>query len=209
MEIREFYDKIANEYSDATNHPTTASARKLEQNLTIQLTVGKRYSTIIDIGCGDSPFLRDVEANNKIGIDISVEMIKLNSRYLPSAIYVLGQFPDIPLQPSLADLIHTSFILDHIENTEEFFAKISKLLKRNGHFILAEFNPESMLNFRGHKETLRYRASTGEVYEVYSDFNKLIKLEERLVRYFRVKRTLTSEIGIEGIKIDHYLMRKK
>lgn len=209
MEIREFYDKIAKEYSDAVSHPTTASARKLEQNLTAQLIVGKRYNVVIDIGCGDSPFLRDVEANNKIGIDVSVEMIKLNSRHLPSAIYVLGEFPDIPLQHNLADLIHASFILDHIENIEEFFAKISRLLKRNGHFVLAEFNPESMLNFRGHEETLRYRSSTGEIYEANSNFNNLINLEDRLKRYFRLKRVLTAEIGIGGIKINHYLMRKK
>jgi len=209
MKIREFYNKIANEYSDATSHPTTASARKLEQDLTTQLTIEKRYNVIIDIGCGDSPFLRNVEANNKIGIDVSVEMIKLNSRYLPSAIYVLGQFSDIPLQHNIADLIHASFILDHIKDIEEFFVKISKILKHNGHFILAEFNPESMLNFRGHEETLRYKSSTGEIYEVHSNFNNLINLEERLRKCFCLKRALTSEIGIEEIKINHYFMRNK
>lgn len=106
MEIREFYDRIAGEYSDIVSHPITAISRKIEQELTLKTISKKPYSTVIDIGCADSPFLRNVEAKTKIGIDISIEMIRLNSRQTPQAIYVLGWFPDVPLEPNLAELIH-------------------------------------------------------------------------------------------------------
>lgn len=209
MEIREFYNKIAHEYGDVIAHPTTAAARKLEEELTTQIVAGRKYRAIIDIGCGDGSFLSNVKAENKIGIDISIEMIGLNSLHTPQAIYILGQFPNIPLRHNFADLVHASFILDHVGEIGKFLVKTSRLLKHRGQFILAEFNPESVLNFRGREEILRYRSSTGEVYEVQSNFGNLINLERRLRKYFDLQRMLSEDIDMSGIKIDHYLMRKK
>ena len=209
MEVREFYDKIAEEYSDAVNHPTTAAVRKLEEELTGEIISGSIYNTVIDIGCADSPFLRDISARNKIGIDVFVEMIKLNSLQVPEAVYILGQFPKVPIQAGIGDLVHVSLVLDHVQDLTTFLDGISNILKNQGRLILANFNPESMLRFRRGKGNLRYVSSTGEVYEVESDFHSLINIDLKLKRYFKLERKRTVETGAVRIKLDHYLMRKK
>ncbi|MBI2498760.1 methyltransferase domain-containing protein [Candidatus Woesearchaeota archaeon] len=209
MEVREFYDKIAEEYSDAVNHPTTAAVRKLEEELTGEIISGSIYDTVIDIGCADGSFLRKIRAQDKIGVDVSIEMIKLNSRQVPKAMYILGQFPEVHLETRISDLVHTSFVLDHVQDLQAFLGGISKVLKTNGKLILANFNAESMIQFRGGEENLRYRSLTGEVYEVKSDFHNLRKLDSKLEKYFHLERKQTVDVGIAKIKLDHYLMRKR
>jgi ubiquinone/menaquinone biosynthesis C-methylase UbiE len=209
MELRGFYDKIALEYSNRTSHPTTAAARDKERELTQQVVIDKSYDFVVDIGCADSSFLKEVKAKTKLGIDLSIEMIKQNSKEVPDGIYILGEFPNIPFLQEISDLVHLSFVLDHAQDLSCFLSGISKILKPNGELILANFNPQSMIQLRKGERNLRYHSQSGNTYEVESNFSRLLSLDQELEKYFKICHKMTVDINEEGIKLDHYLLRKK
>ena len=186
--IPDFYDMVAHEYSDPNLHPTTALFKRTEEEYIKKVLCGKRFKTAMDVGCGDGNFLLNVEADKKIGLDSSVEMIKRHRSKLPTAQYIIGGCSSLLVGDSTVDVLHSSFLLDHLSDVERsfFFNEADRVMNEMGIFLLATYSPEPILKSRGSETLFEYVTSSGRKFNVPSDFRSLANLKEELGTNFTV-----------------------
>lgn len=206
-----FYDEVANEYSDSKLHPTTALFKKTEEEYIKKILHPKTFRLAMDVGCGDGNFLLNVQAENKIGLDASVEMIKRHKEKLQTAQYILGDCTSLLVQDSCVDLLHASFLLDHLSEKDrlEFFNEANRVLSDEGLFILSTYAPQDILQQRDNTNSFVFESTTGKRFMVPSDFSSLKNLKSQLQENFRLDSHTNLPIENEGLSVDCYLMRKK
>jgi len=209
--IPDFYNVIAHEYSDSNLHPTTALFKRAEEGYTKNLLSGKQFGTAMDVGCSDGNFLLYVDADKKIGLDSSIEMIKRHKSKLPTAQYILGDCSSLLVEDSTVDILHSSFLLDHLSEEERsmFFREANRVLSGEGIFLLATYSPEEILRLRDGDSSFEYVSSTGKRFNVPSNFMSLRNLREELESNFTLDNHNNVSTGQEGLSIDCYVMRKK
>jgi nucleoside 2-deoxyribosyltransferase/ubiquinone/menaquinone biosynthesis C-methylase UbiE len=201
-----FYDLVAEEYSDGERHPTTHAFKQAEERVTAGYLVGKRFRAALDLGCGDGNFLYNVSADQKTGVDGSVEMIRRHHQRLPEASFLLAdcQRP-LPLAPSAFDVIHCSFLLDHLSDADACLRDMRRLVADDGIVLLALYSPEPFLQ-KG-EDVLRYRTASGTVIPVHRSFRGLGDLVRRLETLFRIEDERTVPIGLGDLSLDYYVLK--
>ncbi len=173
---REFYKKVADEFSQTRNGPWEGWGRVVEK---ISLPSGAK---VLDLGCGNGRFYEFISNKHKnilyTGIDTSDELLKiartkfktanfLNLDFVADNLSSLGNF----------DLVTAFGIFHHIPTLElriKLVKKFAALLKPNGYFIFSIWNfdeakslptPESlrfleqgdfMLGWGNNNDALRY-----------------------------------------------------
>lgn len=209
--ISDFYDAVAHEYSDPNLHPTTALFKRTEETYMKDVVRGKKFNTAMDVGCGDGNFLIYVEADKKIGLDSSIEMIKRHRSKLPTTNYILGNCTSLLVGNSTVDVLHSSFLLDHLSDKERslFFNEANRIMNEKGVFLLAIYSPEETLSSRDGKTSYEYVISTGRKFNVPSDFKSLINLREQLKSSFVIDNYNQVSTGQADLSIDCYVLRKK
>ncbi|RLE45313.1 hypothetical protein DRJ22_04680, partial [Candidatus Woesearchaeota archaeon] len=152
-----------------------------------------------------------VESDKKIGLDLSLEMIKRHRSKLPTASYILGTCVSLLVGDSTVDVLHSSFLLDHLNDTERslFFNEVNRVMNRRGIFLLATYSPEETLESRGSETSFEYVTSTGRKFNVPSDFKSLLNLREQLMNSFVVDSYDRVSTGQANLSIDCYVLKKK
>jgi nucleoside 2-deoxyribosyltransferase/ubiquinone/menaquinone biosynthesis C-methylase UbiE len=205
LPVAHFYDRVAEEYSDGERHPTTHAFKQAEEAITAGYLDGRRFRAALDLGCGDGNFLYNVMADQKTGVDGSVEMIRRHHQRLPEASFLLAdcQSP-LPLAPSSFDVIHCSFLLDHLKDIDACLREMRRLIADDGTVLLALYSPES---FQDNGDVLRYRTAAGKVLPVYRSFRDLAALKDRLSKLFRIEEQRTVPVGDGDLSLDYYVLR--
>jgi nucleoside 2-deoxyribosyltransferase/SAM-dependent methyltransferase len=207
MSVTDFYDRVAAEYSDGALHPTTHSFKHAEEAVTTELLAGRRFRAALDLGCGDGNFLDHVLADEKTGVDGSVEMIRRHRHRLPEASFLLAdcQRP-LPLAPSAFDVVHCSFVLDHLTDIDACLREMRRLVAADGIVLLAVYSPALFLG-PDEEDVLRYRTTSGSLLSVRRSFRGLADLGARLAELFRIEQQRTVAIGAGELSFDHYVLR--
>lgn len=102
-------------------------------------------TTILDIGCGRTDYMCDLyeKANLAIGLDPDVDALNEN----PSIhMKIAGDFDALnTLDDCSVDLIVSSWTLEHLQNPDELFYQVQRLLKPGGRFISLTPNKYSLI----------------------------------------------------------------
>lgn len=209
--IPDFYNAVAHEYGGQNLHPTTVLFKRTEEAYMESIVRGRKFYTAMDVGCGDGNFLLYVDADKKIGLDSSVEMIKRHKSKLPKAQYILGDSSSLLVGDSTIDILHSSFLLDHLNDVERslFFKEAHRVINDRGIFLLVVYSPEALLKYRNGKASFEYITSTGKRFNVPSDFRSLLNLREKLEDNFAVDNYGQVSTGQVDLSIDCYVLRKK
>ncbi len=204
LPVAHFYDLVAEEYSDGERHPTTQSFKQAEEAITAGHLAGRRFRAALDLGCGDGNFLYNVTADQRTGVDVSVEMIRRHHQRLPEASFLLAdcQRP-LPLAPSF-DVIHCSFLLDHLQDVDACLREMRRLIADDGIVLLALYSPES---FQDGGDVLRYRTASGSVLPVYRSFRDFTDLSSRLIEFFQIEEKKTVPVRGGDLSFDYYILR--
>jgi len=207
--VANFYDQVAGEYGDGELHPTTHAYKRAEEAVTAAHLGERRFRAALDIGCGDGNFLYGVAADEKTGVDGSVEMIRRHRRGLPEASFLLAdcQRP-LPLAPAGFDVVHCSFVLDHLTDPVACLREMESLMSPDGVALLALYSPGPFLE-QDDGDVLRYRTASGRVLPVRRSFRGLADLGARLAEIFRIEEERTVPIGLGDLSFDFYVLRKK
>jgi len=203
----QFYDLLAEEYGDPSRHPTTARMRRAEEALTAVRVDGRRFRSALDVGCGDGAFLESVAAERKTGVDCSIEMIRRHQRRLSDAVFLIAdcQHP-LPLQPESFDVVHCSFVLDHLTDADAALTELARLAAPDALVLIAVLAPEPLLG-QGAGEALRYRTAAGASRSVARRLGPLVGLGDRLATRWRVEDRRTVPIDGTDLAIDYYALR--
>jgi SAM-dependent methyltransferase len=204
--VHDFYNLVADEYSDAARHPTTHNFKQAEEKITAEILSGRRFHAALDLGCGDGNFLYTVQAERKTGVDVSMEMIRRHHQRLPDATFLLAdcQRP-LPLAPAAFDVIHCSFLLDHLTDPEAALREMRRLVADDGIILLALYTHGGFL--AQDDGVLRYRTAAGKTLTVHRSFQALADLGSRLAALFRIEEQRTVPIGLGGFSLDSYVLR--
>lgn len=204
LPVPHFYDRVAEEYSDGERHPTTHAYKQAEEAITAEYLAGRRFRAALDLGCGDGNFLYNVTADQKTGVDVSVEMIRRHHQRLPEASFLLAdcQRP-LPLAPFF-DVIHCSFLLDHLQDVDACLREMRRLIADDGIALLALYSPGPFLQ---QADILHYRTASGGVLPVYRSFRDLAGLKDRLSKFFRIEEHRTVPVGDGDLSLDYYVLR--
>jgi len=102
-----------------------------------------RNHNILEIGCGTGRHtVRLFEQKNSItGIDLSNGMLSKAREKLPEVKFIHGDFMEYDFQKESFDKIILSLVLEHIDDLNLFFLRLSKILKRRGEILISELHP--------------------------------------------------------------------
>ena len=101
---------------------------------------------ILDLGCGTGKLLNRLAQENPrikgIGLDFSAEMIKQaqnNKKYRSQLIFIQGNADSMPFANGQFDAVFNSISFLHYRYPQRVFAEVSRVLKPQGHYYLADW----------------------------------------------------------------------
>ena len=148
-------------------------------------------SVWIDAGCGKNMLVTEFEgiSSHGIGIDavIHPELNPDRSKFIQS------KLDKIPLPDSYADTIIMNMVVEHINNIEQVFKELNRILKPNGNLIFRTTNKYYPTQLFGHllpkklKDKIIYNIFGVEPHDIFGTFYKINTVN-------KIKRTL-PELG--------------
>jgi len=165
MDAKEAYSIWADQYDTNTNHTRDLEAISLRTTLS-----NIPFENCLEIGCGTGKNTEWLMAKAKqvTAVDLSKEMLakareKINSdkvQFLQADITGHWSFPNKPY-----DLVTLSLVLEHIENLDDIFQKISRSITSKGYVYVGELHP-----FKQYTGT-KARFETAEGQQIVTCFN--------------------------------------
>lgn len=128
-----WYDKIYKEYIEHHNFLDNFDKKLWQRFISRDL----QWKVIIDLWCWDgriSNFFVWKWIKKYIWVDISKNMLKNTKSYVTKIQSDLNN--DIPIQDETWDIIISLFTVLHIDNIENFFKEVYRILKKDWVFIL-------------------------------------------------------------------------
>jgi ubiquinone/menaquinone biosynthesis C-methylase UbiE len=165
MSVQKAYDNWSGQYDTNINKTRDLEAMALRETLS-----GIAFNNCLEIGCGTGKNTEWLltKAKNITAVDLSTEMLakakeKINSgkvNFIQADILQDWNFTD-----KKYELVSFSLVLEHIENLEPVFNKVSKIIAAGGYVYIGELHP--FKQYAGSKA----RFTTDEGEQVVSCFN--------------------------------------
>jgi ubiquinone/menaquinone biosynthesis C-methylase UbiE len=187
MSIENAYKAWSEQYD--TNENKT---RDLEALSLIETLSNIQFDTCLEIGCGTGKNTIWLEKNAKqiTAVDLTKEMMDKAKEKVKSQ-NVEFIIADITKEWSFAkglyDLATFSLVLEHIENLEDIFSKLVKVIKVGGYVYVGELHP--FKQYSGSKA--RFTTDAGEQY--VTCFNNNISDFTNAARKFGFEITIVNE----------------
>lgn len=145
--IRFYFDKAANTYEQS------AVIQKKVANYLLSLIPSGFYSTVLEIGSGKGfvtkYLIEKIFFEKYINIDISFELLRrLRGSLQNRCIYLNANAENIPLKSDSVDLLISSSSLHWIEDAENNFLEIIKLIRENGKFYFSIFLSNTLIELQ-------------------------------------------------------------
>lgn len=101
------------------------------------LSIGK-YSSVLDVGCGDASHLMMVnnETTTLAGIDPDIQSIEEAKKNFPNGIFKVGYAEKLPFQDNTFDCVLFSDVIEHVSDDRKSLKEICRVLKPNGKLLL-------------------------------------------------------------------------
>jgi ubiquinone/menaquinone biosynthesis C-methylase UbiE len=167
-EISGFYMSIRKAYSDwsATYDTDRNLTRDLDQQVTREQLSQRRYTSILELGCGtgkNTALLVDL-AVRVIALDFSEGMIaqakaKLTDK--PVLFSVANLTQTWPCKDHSIDLMTCNLVLEHIDDLNFIFAEAVRVLIPGGLFFISELHP--FKQYEGKKATFQHNDQQTEI----------------------------------------------
>lgn len=148
--------------------------------------------TIVDFGCGNGKILGEIKKINPkaklIGLDVSEIALEQAKKELPGIeFYKIIDGEKFPLSDETANFIFSSEVIEHIYDTKNAFAEISRVLRPGGKLLL----------------TTPHHGFVKNLLIVFFVFDKHFNPIGPHIRFFS-KKTLFSLLKNSGLKIMKY-----
>ena len=168
MSVKKAYDSWSEQYDTNNNKTRDLEALALQQTLS-NIT----FDSCLEVGCGtgkNTVWLLS-KASHITAVDLSAKMLAKAKQKIKSdkinfiQADILQDWNFINLK---YNLVSFSLVLEHIENLEPIFNKITKIITTGGHVYIGELHP--FKQYSGSKA----RFTTDEGEQVVSSFNHQI-----------------------------------
>lgn len=143
--VAEGYNGITREYLELVKSMESTVRSKYLDMLNDLLSPG---STILELGCGAGvPMTRRLvdEGFKVTGVDISREQLALAEKYIPEAMFILGDMTELEFDDNLFDAATAFYSITHIPRTEH--SNLLKLIFRTlkpGGILIANMGKDDL-----------------------------------------------------------------
>ncbi|GBF84022.1 class I SAM-dependent methyltransferase [Aphanothece sacrum] len=146
-----FFDRWAPNYDWLL---TTIFYQAIHQRLLSYVTL-PHPSQVLDLGCGTGRLLHRLA--NKFpdlqgtGVDLSPQMLKearQNNQHHPRLIYTKGNAESLPFVHNQFDAVFNTISFLHYPHPQIVFSEVSRILRPQGQFFLADFTMGTMKSTR-------------------------------------------------------------
>ena len=142
QKIKNIFDEISS-YYDIINNFISLWSHLLIKYISVKMLDIPHKSNILDLCCGTgdftkifSKFYSDVKI---IGLDSSIEMIKLAKIKNPKGSFVVGDSMALPFKNAEFDIITMGFGLRNIQDRKRALSESYRVLKNGGEFLHLDF----------------------------------------------------------------------
>ncbi len=120
-----------------------ANAEYSEQLLPLLVELMTGYQRVLEIGTGEGQIVRALSETsiNAVGIDQSDKQIRHGKKTDPSSALIRSLAEYLPFCDSFFDAAIACLVVEHIEQFEESFREVSRVVKGGGRFVLAMNHP--------------------------------------------------------------------
>ncbi|HLA11149.1 MAG TPA: methyltransferase domain-containing protein [Pyrinomonadaceae bacterium] len=144
MPAQTAYDEWAASYDADLNR-----TRDLDALVMKQLLSERRFSTVVELGCGTgkNTALLAPLTQNLIGLDFSEAMLAQARKKLEAwavrnvTLHVTDITKTWPVADRIADLIVCNLVLEHVRDISVVFREVSRCLAFEGQFLMCELHP--------------------------------------------------------------------
>jgi ubiquinone/menaquinone biosynthesis C-methylase UbiE len=168
-ETIEDYNSISQKYSSIRSNPW--------KELDFLFEDIKEGDNVLDLGCGNGRFYEWLKKSNYIGVDPSLELIKICKNNYPEANFIVALGNALPFEDNLFDKIFSIAVLHHIPSDKlrrEFLLEIKRVLKDDGIFTLTVWDLKEKA--KGEKDVFIPWYSEKETYFYCFNLEELIQL---------------------------------
>ncbi|MFA6423395.1 MAG: class I SAM-dependent methyltransferase [Patescibacteria group bacterium] len=161
------YDKIANQYHAETSKDFLNKDDKGREKFKVEMIDRPRIKRadgwhVLDLGCGSGIHVEyfvetHPEINAIIGIDSSVEMIKIakNNNKTKKVKFIIADMDDIPFKNNTFDYIFSRNSIHYSADLQKTFAEISRVLKPGGKLYFQVSDPIYNLFTKKNKDYIK------------------------------------------------------
>ena len=120
-----------------------ANAEYSEQLLPLIVELMDGFQKVLEIGTGEGQIVRALSevSINSVGIDQSDKQIRHGKKTDPSSALIRALSERLPFCDSFFDAAIACLVLEHIELFEESLREVSRVVKREGRFVIAMNHP--------------------------------------------------------------------
>jgi len=128
--MRTNYNELAATYDERYKAQTLIGVGKSLQKLIDEI----KPTSIIEIGCGTCNWFKNihVDTNKKVGLDFSLEMLRMGKAAKQNLSVVNGDAVRLPIKDSAFDFIFCVNAIHHFLNKDSFLDECKRILKSNG-----------------------------------------------------------------------------
>jgi SAM-dependent methyltransferase len=181
--------------------------------------IGRRDLDILEVGCGTGWLVPTLTPYGRVtGTDLIEESIDQARERHPDARFVAGDFASVDLPVDGYDVVVTVETLAHVADQPAFIAKISSLLRDQGHLLMATQNRIVLQHFnrlpppsgqrRDWTDRQQLRALVAphfEVLELRSVTPRSNRMPLRLVTSPKVNRAVGTVFGNRFVELQERL----
>ncbi len=191
------YDQIASQWDATRQHLWPGLEHILEH-----VTDG---NTVVDVGCGNARLLKlfDFVKVSYIGIDNSIELLRIAEKQHPKHSFVVGDMRSLPLDDEVADVVICIAALHHVPSRayrKQALAEMCRILKPGGTVFMTNWHYSSK-NFLQKMILGLPRAIFSSRYDVGDIFVPWQDQQQRYVHLFSQSglATLLASTGFEAV----------
>lgn len=198
--LREAYREIASDYLSRKSEPWQDFTKFIH-------TIDIGYCDIaMDIGAGNGRNFTQIEANHRVALDLSFQLLT-GFAGPESSSKVVGSLPCLPFRRGVANNLIMIAVLHHLETENERIASMKEIYRIQSHGIIVLSVWRKWRKGVREKifEGLRKGEDTSELFNVYRPWksNRGVIIARRFYHYFTFKE-LRETITTAGFKINQY-----
>ena len=148
----------------APHYSTETAVSWIEDELVAAMTPPLAGLRLLDAGCGTGRRLRDVEAEQAVGVDLCPEMIEAGAADLkgcPRVRTLTGDVRALPFADGSFDVVWCRLVIGHVAECGRVYRELARVTAPGGRLIVTDFHEEAYA--AGHRRTFRADNAVVEV----------------------------------------------